>query len=174
MQGMLLSMTNLSTRTEEFHFRVVLTEQSRTNINNDYISKLTEMVYTDEDEWNLWQRRGDPVLHIDLTKWADVLVVAPLDMNTLAKIAVGICDNLLTCIVRAWNIKKPLILCPALPAEATEQILTKLQIGTLKSWGYDVLLPEPCAEASSKNCYAYPMVETDKIADLVMLKMSVK
>ncbi|XP_073984817.1 uncharacterized protein [Rhodnius prolixus] len=88
MQGMLLSMTNLSTRTEEFHFRVVLTEQSRTNINNDYISKLTEMVYTDEDEWNLWQRRGDPVLHIDLTKWADVLVVAPLDMNTLAKIAV--------------------------------------------------------------------------------------
>ena len=43
--------------------------------------------YTDEDEWNCWKKRGDPVLHIDLSKWADILVIAPLDANTLAKIA---------------------------------------------------------------------------------------
>lgn len=43
--------------------------------------------YTDEDEWNSWKRRGDPVLHIDLSKWADMLVIAPLDANSLAKIA---------------------------------------------------------------------------------------
>jgi phosphopantothenoylcysteine synthetase/decarboxylase len=36
---------------------------------------------------NLWKERGDPVLHIDLRKWADILVVAPLDANSLAKIA---------------------------------------------------------------------------------------
>ena len=43
----------------------------------------------------LWQARGDPVLHIDLRRWADICVIAPLDANTLAKIASGICDNLL-------------------------------------------------------------------------------
>lgn len=44
-------------------------------------------ILTDADEWNAWKQRGDPVLHIDLTKWADLFVIAPLDANTLAKIA---------------------------------------------------------------------------------------
>lgn len=38
---------------------------------------------------------SDPVLHIELRRWADLLVIAPLDANTLGKIANGICDNLL-------------------------------------------------------------------------------
>lgn len=44
-------------------------------------------IYTDEDEWSTWNKRGDPVLHIELSKWADVLLIAPLDANTLAKIS---------------------------------------------------------------------------------------
>lgn len=47
----------------------------------------------------MWQGRGDPVLHIELRKWADLFIIAPLDANTLAKLACGICDNLL---VSAW------------------------------------------------------------------------
>lgn len=43
----------------------------------------------------LWKGRLDPVLHIELRRWADLMVVAPLDANTLAKVANGICDNLL-------------------------------------------------------------------------------
>lgn len=43
----------------------------------------------------LWKGRSDPVLHIELRRWADLMVVAPLDANTLAKVANGICDNLL-------------------------------------------------------------------------------
>ena len=42
---------------------------------------------------------GDPVLHIELRRWADCLVIAPLSANTLAKLAQGFCDNLLTCVV---------------------------------------------------------------------------
>lgn len=41
----------------------------------------------DADEWAAWQGRGDPVLHIELCRWADILVLAPLDANTMAKIA---------------------------------------------------------------------------------------
>jgi len=43
----------------------------------------------------MWTKRSDPVLHIELRRWADLLVIAPLDANTLGKIASGICDNLL-------------------------------------------------------------------------------
>eukprot|EP00049_Salpingoeca_infusionum_P008829 m.145895 g.145895 ORF g.145895 m.145895 type:complete len:66 (-) comp14144_c0_seq6:282-479(-) len=43
---------------------------------------------------------GDPVLHIELRKWADVFVIAPLDANTLGKLSHGLCDNLLTCTAR--------------------------------------------------------------------------
>ena len=43
-------------------------------------------VYRDADEWSAWRGRGDPVLHIELRKWADVILVAPLSANTLAKV----------------------------------------------------------------------------------------
>ena len=58
--------------------------------------------------------RGDPVLHIELRKWADLLIVAPLDANTLAKFALGLSDNCLTCVFRAWDFAKPVILAPAM------------------------------------------------------------
>jgi len=69
----------------------------------------------DEDEWPApGYRRGDPVLHIELRNWADLLIVAPLDANTLAKFALGISDNFLTCIFRAWEFAKPVLLAPAM------------------------------------------------------------
>jgi phosphopantothenoylcysteine decarboxylase len=43
-------------------------------------------LYTDEDEWSRWKRIGDEVLHIELRKWADAMVIAPLSANTLAKV----------------------------------------------------------------------------------------
>lgn len=43
-------------------------------------------LYTDEDEWSRWERIGDEVLHIELRKWADAMVIAPLSANTLAKV----------------------------------------------------------------------------------------
>ncbi|XP_068411960.1 phosphopantothenoylcysteine decarboxylase isoform X3 [Eschrichtius robustus] len=52
-------------------------------------------LYSDADEWEMWKCRSDPVLHIDLRRWADLMLVAPLDANTLGKVASGICDNLL-------------------------------------------------------------------------------
>src|SRR5689334_22612006 len=59
-------------------------------------------LYRDADEWppGLW-RRDDPVLHIEFRRWAELLVLAPLDANTLGKFALGLCDNFLTCLIRA-------------------------------------------------------------------------
>jgi phosphopantothenoylcysteine decarboxylase len=37
---------------------------------------------------------GNPILHIELRRWADVVLIAPCSANTLSKIAHGLCDNL--------------------------------------------------------------------------------
>jgi phosphopantothenoylcysteine decarboxylase len=72
-------------------------------------------LYRDADEWpGRRYHRGDQVLHIELRKWADLLIVAPLDANTLAKFALGLSDNCLTCVFRAWDFTKPVILAPAM------------------------------------------------------------
>lgn len=100
-------------------------------------------LFQDSDEWSTWHAIGDPVLHIDLSEWADVIVVAPLDANTLSKLALGLSDNLLTCIARAWNVRsgKPFIFCPAMNTHMWEHPITSKHIKTLKDWGYIELPP---------------------------------
>jgi phosphopantothenoylcysteine decarboxylase len=72
-------------------------------------------LYRDSDEWpGTRYHRGDEVLHIEFRKWADLFIVAPLDANTLAKFALGLSDNFLSCIFRAWDFAKPVILAPAM------------------------------------------------------------
>ncbi|XP_066200869.1 phosphopantothenoylcysteine decarboxylase isoform X2 [Saccopteryx leptura] len=84
-------------------------------------------LYSDADEWEMWRHRSDPVLHIDLRRWADLMLVAPLDANTLGKVASGICDNLLTCVIRAWDCRKPLLFCPAMNTTMWEHPITSQQ-----------------------------------------------
>jgi phosphopantothenoylcysteine decarboxylase len=92
-------------------------------------SRDPETVILDEDEWpgraagQRWQR-GDPVLHIELRRWADLLVVAPLDANSLAKLANGLADNCLTCVWRAWDGLRPVVLAPAMNTLMWEHRLT--------------------------------------------------
>ncbi len=51
------------------------------------------LTFSNKDEWSSWSKRSDPVLHIDLRKWADLYLIAPLDANTLAKLSNGQCNN---------------------------------------------------------------------------------
>ncbi|KAG0427371.1 hypothetical protein HPB47_025559 [Ixodes persulcatus] len=90
----------------------------------------------DEHEWETWQKMSDPVLHIELRRWADLMVIAPLDANTLAKIACGLCDNLITCVARAWDMGKPLLFCPAMNTHMWSHPVTGRQIQVLKELGY--------------------------------------
>ncbi|XP_033922231.1 phosphopantothenoylcysteine decarboxylase isoform X2 [Melopsittacus undulatus] len=89
----------------------------------------------------LWKGRSDPVLHIELRRWADLMLVAPLDANTLAKLANGICDNLLTCVIRAWDLSKPLLFCPAMNTAMWEHPITAQHVEQLKGFGYTEI---PC------------------------------
>lgn len=100
------------------------------------IAEIPVRVYTDKDEWEMWKQRSDPVLHIELRRWAHLMLIAPLDANTLGKIASGICDNLLTCVVRAWDLRRPLLFCPAMNTAMWSHPITARQISTLKEFGY--------------------------------------
>jgi len=72
------------------------------------IASLSELnnvdgVYFDEHEWTKPWVRGDSILHIELRRWADLMVVAPLSANGLAKISQGMSDNLVSSVIRAWD-----------------------------------------------------------------------
>ncbi|KAJ3125328.1 hypothetical protein HK100_010867 [Physocladia obscura] len=60
---------------------------------------------TEADEW-AWARRADPLLHVELRSWAHAALGAPLDANSLAKAAGGLCDSLLPCVLRAAGVRR--------------------------------------------------------------------
>lgn len=121
---------------------LIVTEPSKHFIDIEQIKNDFQIdVYTDQNEWDAWKNRGDPVLHIELSKNADLLVLAPLSANTMAKVSSGICDNLLTCVVRAWKISKPVLFCPSMNTQMWNHPVTKDQINKLVSWGYTLVPP---------------------------------
>jgi phosphopantothenoylcysteine decarboxylase len=88
-----------------------------------------EAVVLDDDEWpgrgdGRRYERGEPVPHIELRRWADLLLIAPLDANTLAKLAAGLADNCLTCVWRAWDPARKVVLAPAMNTLMWEHPLT--------------------------------------------------
>lgn len=81
--------------------------------------------YTDEDEWNC---SVSGVLHINLAKWADLLLVAPATSNTIGKFVNGITDNLVLSIMRAYS--KTIYIAPAMNTQMynnSEVFLDKLK-----------------------------------------------
>lgn len=60
-------------------------------------------LYVDQHEWNKPWKRGDDILHIELRRWADLMVIAPLSANALAKMAYGMSDTLILSVARAWD-----------------------------------------------------------------------
>jgi len=83
---------------------------------------------------------GDPVLHIDLRDWADILVICPLSAHTLAKLAHGLSDDTLSCVARAWDFghgtrpAKPVVLAPAMNTAMWEHPLTSSQLATVQTF----------------------------------------
>lgn len=85
--------------------------------------------YTDKD---LWGDEGH-VLHVQLGKQADLIVIAPCTANTIAKLANGISDNLLT--VTTLASKADLLIAPAMDGGMYDHIATQQNLSTLLSRG---------------------------------------
>ncbi len=86
--------------------------------------------------------------HIALAEAADVVVIAPATANTIAHLAAGIADNLLTCLVLAT--KTPVILAPAMNDNMFQNPVTQDNLARLKARGFTVIEPAYGRLASGK------------------------
>ena len=80
------------------------------------------------------------VSHIELTDWADLMLIAPATANTIGKIATGIADNLLTTMVMACP--KPVVVAPAMNHRMFENPIVQANIKRLEELGYVFVGPE--------------------------------
>lgn len=93
-----------------FEVRVILTKSA-----SEFVTPLTfatlsrQSAYTDAD---FWQPSNGRPLHIELAEWSDIFLLAPVTANTLAKLAYGMADNLLTNTVLASTC--PILFAPAM------------------------------------------------------------
>ncbi len=78
--------------------------------------------------------------HISLSRWADIIVIAPATANTISKLAQGTSDDLASTVVLASD--KDIILAPAMNVRMWEHPTTKTNIKKLKGFGYKLIGPE--------------------------------
>jgi hypothetical protein len=90
-------------------------------------------IWHDHDEWTSRRSVAETVLHVKLRRWADILLIAPLSANTLAKMANGICDNLITSVFRAWNSNTPVVVAPAMNTHMYTNPMTKKHLTVLQT-----------------------------------------
>ena len=100
--------------------------------------------------------------HISLSRWADVVIVAPTTANTISKLAQGATDDLASTVILASN--KQIYLAPAMNVRMWEHKSTKTNLKKLKDFGYKFIGPEigdmACGEYGEGK-----MSEPLKIAD---------
>ncbi len=115
--------------------KVVMTGAAKDFVSPLALSTLSKNeVLTDLFAANTWAN------HVQLGRWADAMVIAPLSCNTLAKMAQGLCDNLLLSVYLAATC--PVITAPAMDEDMWAHPTTKNNIKTLTSFGNHVILPK--------------------------------
>jgi phosphopantothenoylcysteine decarboxylase/phosphopantothenate--cysteine ligase len=77
--------------------------------------------------------------HISLSRWADIIVVAPATANTIAKLSHGYSEDLASTVILASN--KPIFLAPAMNVRMWNHKSTQSHLKTLKSYGYEFIGP---------------------------------
>src|SRR5262245_24942695 len=93
---------------------------------------------------NLWESSGaglpTHIAHVELAESADLILIAPATANTLAKLAAGMADDLLSITVLAARC--PIVVAPAMDGGMYENPATQANLEKLKSYGVIVIEPE--------------------------------
>ena len=100
------------------------------------------------------------VEHIALAEKADIVIIAPATANTIAKLAAGIADNMLGCIVLAT--KSPIIIAPAMNDIMYQNSITQDNLAKLKARGFSIVEPTYGRLASGKEGWGR-LAENEKI-----------
>ena len=104
--------------------------------------------------------------HISLSRWSDLILVAPASSNFLTKISNGFSDDLASTVIKASD--KKVFLCPAMNVRMWEHASNKQSISTLKSYGYRILGPE-IGEMACGEFGEGKMLEVDEIINQLVI-----
>jgi phosphopantothenoylcysteine decarboxylase/phosphopantothenate--cysteine ligase len=103
--------------------------------------KSFEAVTGSEVFTNLWSCTEEyRIGHVALASWTDVIVIAPATANIIAKIANGICDDLLSTLLCA-GFKKPVLLAPAMNDNMWENPAVKRNVKTVRDMEFEIIGP---------------------------------
>lgn len=109
---------------------------------------------------------GEMMAHIDLERWADLIFLYPASANTIAKMATGQADSLISTLFLAHEFKKPYFLAPAMNQAMLAHPAMKNHLQTLKTYGVKILTPNEgmlaCGETGPGR-----VVEPEEILELV-------
>lgn len=121
---------------KDYEVKVILTKHAE-----KFVSKLTfEALCHNYVETDLFDESNeDPIAHITLAKWADLVIIVPATANIIAKVTHGISDDLLSTTFLACNKHK--MICPAMNTQMYENPITQKNIQACKDLGYQILDP---------------------------------
>jgi len=117
--------------------KTILTKSAKEFVTPLSVASLSqEKVY--EDLFN--PENEAEMSHISLSRWADLILVAPVTANTISKLSTGSSDDLASTVILASD--KDIFLTPAMNVRMWEHPSTKQNLNKLKSYGYKIIGPE--------------------------------
>lgn len=128
---------------------LTLATLSKKPVLNDYFKP-------DTGEWNN---------HVEVGLWADLMLIAPVSANTLAKMAAGLCNNLLTAIY--LSAKCPVYFAPAMDLDMWKHSTTSQNVSKLQSFG-NILIQPGHGELASGLHGEGRMAEPEEIVDFLV------
>ncbi len=102
-------------------------------------------IHTDET----WWERSGRVEHVSLARWADLVLVAPATADAMARVAIGLGDDLLSATILAGA--REVLWAPAMNPEMWSSPATRRNVETLKGWGHRLVGPEEGFMASAEE-----------------------
>ncbi len=127
---------------EGFEIRVIMTQGAQ-----QFITPLTLQALTgNEVHTELLDTHAELGMgHIELAKWADLVLIAPASANTLARLAMGMADDLLATVCLATT--APVMVAPAMNQQMWAHPAVQLNVQTLSDMGYEMIEPDSGVQA---------------------------
>lgn len=118
---------------KDYNVKVVMTENATNIIGPLTLETLSKnRVYVD-----MWDKNPHyEVEHISLADWADIILIAPATYNIIGKVANGIADDMLSTILSAVSLRKPVFFALAMNVNMYENPILNENIDKLKTYGY--------------------------------------
>lgn len=142
--------------------KVVMTPASK-----DFITPLTLSTLSKNPVYSSFVKEEDNDMwnnHVELGLWADLFLIAPATANTLAKMANGVCDNLL--MATYLSAKCPVYFAPAMDLDMYKHQTTKRSFDLLRSYG-NIMIPATKGELASGLVGEGRMAEPEDIISFI-------